>query len=79
MLEDNTSMLKSATIEQLLPQITDDNIHHEIDTSPAIGEEKGDGKIGLIGRIGIDFTNRKRCNVVILKKRCGRFRSPAGG
>jgi antitoxin component of MazEF toxin-antitoxin module len=29
-----------STLEQLLPQITDDNIHHEIDTGPAVGEEK---------------------------------------
>ncbi len=27
------------TLEQLLEQITEDNIHHEIDTGPAVGEE----------------------------------------
>jgi len=27
------------TLEQLLDQITGDNLHHEIDTGPAIGEE----------------------------------------
>ena len=27
------------TLEQLLSQITEDNIHHEVDTGPAVGEE----------------------------------------
>jgi len=27
------------TLDQLLEQITEDNIHHEIDTGPAVGEE----------------------------------------
>ncbi|MEJ5375594.1 MAG: AbrB/MazE/SpoVT family DNA-binding domain-containing protein [bacterium] len=27
------------TLEQLLEQITEDNIHHDIDTGPAVGEE----------------------------------------
>lgn len=27
------------TLEQLLSQVTEDNIHHEVDTGPAMGEE----------------------------------------
>lgn len=27
------------TLEQLLAQVTDDNIHHEVDTGPAMGRE----------------------------------------
>ena len=27
------------TLEQLLSQVTEDNIHHEVDTGPAVGKE----------------------------------------
>ncbi|MCP4610382.1 MAG: AbrB/MazE/SpoVT family DNA-binding domain-containing protein [Planctomycetes bacterium] len=27
------------TLEQLLSQVTEDNIHHEVDTGPVMGEE----------------------------------------
>ena len=27
------------TLDQLLEQVTEDNVHHEIDTGPAMGEE----------------------------------------
>ena len=31
----------SMTLERLLEQITEDNIHREVDTGPAIGDEYG--------------------------------------